>query len=181
MARLNAEEAALEVNQRKKRPSTELTGDERKEGNKRRPRAEPAAGKTTCQEHEEEPEGKKCSRTEPAAEGTCREEKKMETARKRYSEGYADYILSWNTDWEIPELPIGDDEMTEERRSRRLDSMKYWAELRARTKALQEFVRAQVQDRGYAEMPEEAGEPPKVYYHDDGEEMLYLGFGIYDE
>mgnify|MGYP005838879959 CR=1 FL=1 len=61
-----------------------------------------------------------------------------------------------------------------------LHAVSYFMELRARKRALQELVKALVADLGYAEMPEEASEARKIYDDEDGEELVYLGFGIYD-
>jgi hypothetical protein len=179
-AGLNAQEAApaAEAKHKKKRPSTQLTGDDHEEeanGNKRRPRTELAARHV---HNEEELKGNKCSCTELATEETshCQEE---ETTRTRYPQEHVDFILSWNTDYKIPELPI-DDDMTEEQRGMRLYALDFFRELRRRKRALQEWVKAQVADRGYAEMPHEKAQPPKEY-DEDGEELAYLGFGMYDD
>jgi hypothetical protein len=169
-------EMAAEAKQKKKRPITQLTGDEHEEeadGNKRRPRTQLG-----------ELEGNKCSCAAlAAAEETsrCQDQEKWttETTRTRYPQEHVDYILSWNPDFKIPELPI-DDDMTEEQRGMHLYAMDYFRELRGRKRALQEWVKAQVADRGYAEMPHEKAQPPKKY-DEDGEELAYLGFGMYDD
>jgi hypothetical protein len=181
-AGLNAQEAApaAEAKHKKKRPSTQLTGDDHEEeanGNKRRPRTELAARHV---HNEEELKGNKCSCTELATEETshCQEE---ETTRTRYPQEHVDFILSWNTDYKIPELPIDDDgDMTDEQRSMHRYAMYYCRELRDRKRAVQEFIKAQLADRGYAEMPHEKAQPPKEY-DEDGEELAYLGFGMYDD
>lgn len=139
------------------------------------------AGLSTDEAPAETSQVKKRGLKELGADVTCQEEeKKMKTTRRRYSPEYIDFILSWKTDWKIPDAQKDDEEMSEEIRSMRLHAISYFTELRARKRALQEFVKAQVAHRGYAEMPEEATEPRKIYDDEDGEELVYLGLGIYD-